>query len=174
MQREDFELLVTTYGKDILRFCRFTTCNNEEGDELYQETMLYLLKNIKKIRFEEAAKSYAISSALYLWKSKKRKALRRHKIIPFESLETINETEGDCIADNTSSVEDTVLYDEEVKKLQICINALPDKYRLPLIMYYSANIQVKEIAKALKLPEATIKTRLKRAKEQLKKHMDEN
>ena len=39
-------------------------------------------------------------------------------------------------------------------------------------MYYSADMKVREIAEALRLPEATVKTRLRRAKESVKKKLE--
>ncbi len=48
-------------------------------------------------------------------------------------------------------------------------NALPDKFRVPLIMYYSAELGIAEIASSLKLPEGTVKSRLHKARKLIKK-----
>ena len=45
---------------------------------------------------------------------------------------------------------------------------LPEKYRIPLHLFYYENYSLVEIAQILSLPEATIKTRLKRGREKLK------
>ena len=44
MNNNEFEQFVLQNGKDILRFCRIITGNTENGDELYQDTMLKLLE----------------------------------------------------------------------------------------------------------------------------------
>ena len=40
--RQEFEEFVSSDGKDILRFCRITTGETAQGDDLYQDTMLKL------------------------------------------------------------------------------------------------------------------------------------
>ena len=44
MNHDEFEQFVLKFGKDILRFCRMTAGDAEDGDELYQDTMLRLLE----------------------------------------------------------------------------------------------------------------------------------
>lgn len=62
MNNDEFEWFVLKFGKDILRFCRMTAGDVENGDELYQDTMLILLK--KKKGPEGTVKSR-------MWKAKK-------------------------------------------------------------------------------------------------------
>ena len=47
MNNDEFDQFVLKFGKDILRFCRMTAGNAENGDELYQDTMLKLLEKRK-------------------------------------------------------------------------------------------------------------------------------
>ena len=46
---------------------------------------------------------------------------------------------------------------------------LPEKYRVPLHLFYYEDYSITEIAKVLDLPDATVKTRLKRGRDKLKK-----
>lgn len=50
---------------------------------------------------------------------------------------------------------------------------LPHMYRICLYLFYYEDYSIKEIAQALKEPENTIKTRLKRGRELLKKKLQE-
>ena len=50
MDNDEFERFVLKFGKDILRFCRMTTGDAENGDELYQDTLLKLLEKKKKMQ----------------------------------------------------------------------------------------------------------------------------
>ena len=52
--------------------------------------------------------------------------------------------------------------------------ALDEKYRLPVILYYVDELKVNEIASLLDMKESTVKTRLRRAREQIRRYMDEN
>ena len=57
------------------------------------------------------------------------------------------------------------LYDE--------VMALPDKYRLPLYLYYYEGYSVKEVGELLKLSPSTVQTRLARGREKLKTMLTE-
>lgn len=46
---------------------------------------------------------------------------------------------------------------------------LPEKYRIPLHLFYYEDYSIKQIAEVLEAPEATIKIRLKRGRDKLKK-----
>ena len=56
-------------------------------------------------------------------------------------------------------------YDSEC--IRALVQAMEDKYRIPVILYYWSEWDTQTIAKALHVPHATIRTRLKRAREQL-------
>ena len=73
MNKDEFDQFVLEFGKDILRFCRMTAQDAENGDELYQDTMLKLLEKRKRLGSTENTKSYALSTSIYLWKNKKKK-----------------------------------------------------------------------------------------------------
>lgn len=49
---------------------------------------------------------------------------------------------------------------------------MPEKYRLPIHLFYSADISVQEIAKVLQIPEGTVKSRMNKAKRLLKKELE--
>ncbi len=48
---------------------------------------------------------------------------------------------------------------------------LPEKYRIPIHLFYYEEYSISEIAEILKLSEATVKTRLKRGRDALKKSL---
>ena len=171
MEQEQLAQIITAYGPDILRFCRITAGNSAEGDELYQDTMLILLEKRNILDASQNVKSYAISTAVKLWKNRKRKIARRLQLVPLESLEEL--TRRGIQTGETASPEDTLLQKSQAKALQEMICQLPQRYRLPLQLHYSADLPVKEIAKLMKLPESTVKTRLRRAKEQLRQKLEE-
>jgi RNA polymerase sigma-70 factor (ECF subfamily) len=50
---------------------------------------------------------------------------------------------------------------------------LPKKYFEVIMLFYYQELSIKEIAYILKIPQATVKTRLKRAKERLKSKLKE-
>lgn len=55
--------------------------------------------------------------------------------------------------------------------LNLALAALPDKLRLPLVLCYSEGMTYAEIASALRLPVATVRGRIHRAKKELRKEL---
>lgn len=172
MNNYEFEQFVQADGKDILRFCRMTAKNNEDGDELYQDTMLKLIEKMDSLDTNQSVKSYALSISILLWKNKKKKLARRFHIIPTESLEQLEEDGKPVNTHNEPSTEEKVLQKQEIRFVQDLVATLPEKYRIPLYLYYSANMQISEIGKCMKLPEGTIKSRMRKAKALLKKKLE--
>lgn len=163
--------IVETFGKDILRFCRITAGNPEEGDELYQDTMLLLLEKREQLDSRRDVKSYALSVALKLWRNRRRKQFRRLRLVPQESLEGLAE-QGIQPGGDGDSPEEAVLRLHRVQTVRYLVGQLPEKYRLPLQLFYSAELPVKEIAALLKLPENTVKSRLHRGKEMVHRELE--
>ena len=173
MNNNEFEQFVQDNGKDILRFCRMTCGNNESGDELYQDTMLTLLRKRQRLDIQQNLRSYALSISILLWKNKKKKYANRNRLIPMESIDH-TETKGNpAIADNTvTSPENSIIQEEEKNTVRQVVANLPEKYRLPIHLFYSADISVQEIAKILQIPEGTVKSRMNKAKRLLKKELE--
>jgi len=64
---------------------------------------------------------------------------------------------------------------DEARRLRVAIDALPEKYRTVITLFHLQNKQYEEIAQVLDLPMGTVKTHLFRAKDLLRKALeDEN
>lgn len=173
MNNKEFELFVLKFGKDILRFCRMTAGDAETGDELYQDTMLKLLEKRNRLDSTQNTKSYALSTSIFLWKNKGRKYANRQRLVPVESMDEMTD-EGGQVADygHETSPEQIVLRQNEADMIRKLVAALPEKYRVPIYLYYSAGMQVGEVSDILGLPEGTVKSRMRKAKKLLKEELE--
>jgi len=172
MNEVQLEHIVSADGKDILRFCRMTAGNAQEGDDLYQDTMLILLEKLDCLEPVENIKSYALSVSIRLWKNRKRKFARRLRLVPQESLEALTEL-GVQPEAGGASPEEILILQSQIRLVRQLVEQLPEKYRLPIQLYYSADLTVAAIAQVLKLPENTVKSRLRRAKEKIRTSLEE-
>ena len=173
MNNNEFEQFVLQNGKDILRFCRIISGSSEGGDELYQDTMLKLLGKLSKLDPTQNVKSYAVSISILLWKNKKKKYSIRNRIAPTDSLEEYAENgEQFKSYDSNADPEQIILRKSETDAVIELTAQLPEKYRIPLYLYYSANMKLDDIAKYLHIPLGTVKTRLRKAKAILKEKLE--
>ena len=64
------------------------------------------------------------------------------------------------------------IYDDYSEyNLNYIIKNLKDKYRVVFELFYIDDVKISEISKILHISEATVKTRLKRARQEIKKHI---
>jgi len=169
MNTNEFEQFIQDNGKDILRFCRMTCGDKESGDELYQDTMLKLLEKKEHLDFRQNIKSYALSISMLLWKNKRKKYANRKRLVPMESIDRMEEEGNLAIKDLTvNSPENYMIQTDISNAVQRIVANLPEMYRMPIHLYYSANMSVQEIAQVLHIPEGTVKSRMNKARRLLK------
>lgn len=172
MMDKQLEKVVSLWGRDILRFCRITAGSLEWGDELYQDTMMTLLEKKEVLEEGRNVKSYALAVALGLWRNRRQKMRRRSRLVPQESLEAL--AEQGIQPGLTDSPEQQLLQQIQAEAVRKMVAALPEKYRLPLQLHYSADLPLREVAAILGLPENTVKSRLHRARQILKQKLEES
>ncbi|GKX27643.1 RNA polymerase sigma factor [Vallitalea longa] len=158
--------LVELYGKAIYGFCYNLTKDKNDADDLYQETFLKGIKLCHKIDKNNNPKGLLISIAIGIWKNNRRKYVWRQKIAPLQEFN--EEIYNEYISNDEMSIEDIILSNELRLFIQDAANRLNSKMRIPLYMYYTADMSIKEIASALKIPQGTVKSRLFKARKELK------
>lgn len=169
MNVTELEKCIELYGKDIYAFCRQLTYSQQEAEELYQDTFLKAMELLQKIDAAENPKSYLLSIALRLWKNHKKKYACRKRIADMESL---SEEKQEIEESNGYSLEEEIIAMEQAAEVQRAVQQLDDKYRLPIYLHYMEGLPVKEIARILKIPQGTVKSRLYQARESLKNMLE--
>lgn len=156
--------LVDEYGGAVYKFCRSITCTKEDADDLYQDTFISVFSQMHKIEKAGSPKSFLLSTAAYQWKSRRRKYARRYRLAPEVE---INE-DVTALAD-LGGVEDNLLSTEERLAVRALVDALPIKLKIPVILLYTNEMRVAEIAAVLSLPVGTVMSRLHKARAVIKK-----
>lgn len=170
MTIRELEQCIETYGTEIYSFCVYLTGNRPEAEELYQDTFLKAMELLDKIEREENPKSYLLSVAIRLWKNRNRKMFRRNRIAPVESEESLETAASG--AGERSEVEENLLKKEEIRYVQTTLRKLPEKYRIPLYLYYGEELSIEEIAGCLRIPQGTVKSRLHKGREKMKEELE--
>lgn len=172
MTAAELSQLVDSCGADLYRFCRHLTGSTPEAEDLYQETFLKAAELSGRIDPSGNPKSYLISVAVRLWKNKTRKSAWRRRIADVRSTEAGDGSELPLRDPATPTPEESLLERELREAVIRCVNALPDIYRIPVSMYYAADLPVREIAAVLHLPEGTVKRRLHHARITIKHELE--
>ena len=167
----DIELLVEQYGDNLYRYCRSITYTLEDAEDLYQQTFLKAFELHKKISIQKNPKAYLMSVATNIWRNHKSMYARHERIAPTIS----SDAEGVQIEDIRSEhdILEQIVRKEEISQLKKCVDCLPDKQKQVILLFYAGDLSLEDIAKALKIPKGTVKSRLNKARERLRKEMEE-
>jgi len=125
--------------------------NAEDAADLQQDVFVKLLGSDVEYESEEHIKAWLIRVSINLCKNHLRS--QSH------------------LSDAPLSEEIPAEVKEESNDLFALVLTLPEKYRIPLHLFYYEEYSVRQIATAMELPEATVKIRLKRGREKLGKSL---
>ena len=170
MIKQEFQELIEQEGKAIYSFCRALTANREDADELYQDTMLAAVERCRDIDSSANPKAYLNSIAVGIYRNHQKKSWRRQRLAPTEGL---TEELLAVLADEQTDLEEQVIQEELWQIVRRETQALPEKWRIPVYLYYTAQLSIEEIAKILKLPGGTVKSRLHKARRMMKKRLED-
>ena len=171
---EAFDNLVTRYSGDIYAVLFRITENAEESADLTQETFLSALKAIKSFRGDAELKTWLFRIAVnhsrnrFRWWKRRRRDITISLDAPIgDSDSTISET----IAGDTASAEETVLRHEREVAIRKALLGLADIYREAIVLCDIEGLTYEEIAAALEINIGTVKSRIARGREELRKRL---
>jgi RNA polymerase sigma-70 factor (ECF subfamily) len=143
--------------------------NDADAEEVAQEAVLKAFKNIAGFRQEAKFSTWLIQICINEAKMKLRKE-RRHL---YESIEEGQRNdEGDYIPKDFADwreIPSEALEQKELRDTLLrAVDSLPEKYRTVLILRDVQHLSISETAKVLGLSESNVKTRLLRARLQMR------
>ncbi|QWH41113.1 sigma-70 family RNA polymerase sigma factor [Bacillus mycoides] len=166
---EDKELLIdeimNKYGQEILQLVYSYVNNKEVAEDLTQDIFVKCYKSLHTYKGNSNLKTWLWRIAINHCKDYI-KSWYNKKVI-------VTEDESAYMGVQPDSVEQTVIQNAEDRRLVSAVMNLPIKYREVIYLFYYEELSIKEIAIVIEVKENTIKTRLKRAKELLKKGLEE-
>lgn len=171
MTKQELEMCINDYGKDIYSFCKYLTNNLLEADDLYQDTFLMIIELKEKIEYSNNPKSYLLSITLRLWKNKKRKFAWRKRIADVQFI--ADERYIDMGESAELSLEDSITIKEKDESIRMAVNRLPEKLKIVVLLFYMEDLSTAQIAETMKIPIGTVLSRLHRARKILKKELED-
>ena len=166
---EAFYELVRPYERAVFLAALSLVKNDADAEEVAQEAILKAFKNLSRFREEAKFSTWLIQISINEAKMKLRKD-RRHL---YESMEAGQQNdEGDYVPKDFADWRDIpseALEQKELRKaLTRALDSLPEKYRSVLILRDVQHLSITETAQVLGLSEANVKTRLCRARLQMR------
>ncbi|MGN7477051.1 sigma-70 family RNA polymerase sigma factor [Solibacillus silvestris] len=158
---KDFDAVMDEHSRYLVRIAYLYVKNWATAEDIVQEVFVTYFQKSDQFRSESSLKTYLTKMTanrakdyLRSWKHKK-------------------DMFFDTVFAQTKGSDEEVIQKEQLASLEQKLFRLPLKYREPLILYYYDEQSIAQIASYLQLNENTVKTRLRRAKQQLKEFFNE-
>jgi RNA polymerase sigma-70 factor (ECF subfamily) len=167
-----YRILLRKYQRSVFSICLRMVRNREEAEDLAQDAFVKVFALLD--RYNPA---YAFSSWLFKITSNlcidfiRKKRVER---VPMD--EPVQSDKGDYVRQFESSEDDpetAAIKKERNAYLSKAIGSLPPHYRLVVVLRHQEGLSYEEIAAAVGVPLGTVKARIHRARQMLRKHLDE-
>lgn len=163
MAKYDIEELMRTYGNDVLRTAYYYVKDKDTAEDMFQETFIKAYRNLDSFRGDSSIKTWLLHIAVNVCKDYLKSAYNRH-VVPL----TEYEEETIIAQDSFETIENA----DRNTQIRQAVEQLPDGFREAVICVYFNEMSVAETAKLLNVAEGTVKSRLSRARDMLKKILE--
>lgn len=175
-EADAFDALVIRYSADVYAVLFRLTQDAEEAADLTQETFLSALKAIKKFRGEADLKTWLVRIAInesrnrFRWWTRR----RREKTVSLDA--PVGEQEmplSETVSSSSANPEETILQRERENRLQKALGDLPEIFREAVVLCDIEGLSYEEIAAALEINIGTVKSRIARGREELRRKLND-
>ena len=155
-----FTDIILQIRNDLYKIAKTRISSDDDIEDLIQDTMIETYKHIKKLREPEKFKMWVIKILVNKCNKLYKKKYRNDISIDEYNIENY------IILNSQKDIEDDLNFYYLIKKLKY-------EERIVLVLHYMEQYSVKDISKILKINENTVKTHLFRARERIKKDLNE-
>lgn len=148
------EEIVRAYSDMVFKIAYRHVMNREDAEDVYSEVFLAYFKKDRSFESEEHRKAWLIRVTVNCAKDL---LVERSHSVPMEEVEVPVEDENA----------------DEILTLRQAIDRLPQRQKEVICLFYDQDLTIKQIAAALEISEANVKTTLFRAREHLKMFLGE-
>lgn len=175
-ERTAFEDLIQTY-QSLVYGLAFRLLNDpEEARDVTQETFLKAYRGVGAFRGECGLKTWLYRLAVNQASNHRRwwRRRRRHDTVSLDAPQgDASATLGDNLPSGGRSPEQVALGRERQRLLMMALDSLKHDYRVVVVLRDIEELSYEEIAATIDVPIGTVKSRIARGREELRKRLQE-
>ena len=157
-----FGEIVDRYKDSLVNYLTHLVRSRDRAEEIAQDAFVRLYRNADKYREQERLGPYLFRIATNLVVTEARREKRWNLLLPRLHAST---------RQSEPAPDTTLLTDEIQRQVHAALEKLPLKYRAPLVLFEIEEWSYDEIAKAMEVAVGTVKSRISRARELLRRHL---
>jgi len=164
-----FEEIVRRYQRQVANIIYLTLGNREEVDDLSQEVFIRVYRSLGRFQFDASLYSWIYRIVVNLCIDE----VRRKKIRKAVSLEFFTERrlEGEKRSKEHATASDDMLKEEKKRIIVDALQRLSPVHRTVIVLREYEDMSYEEIAKTLHISAQAVKSRIFRAREELRKSL---
>ena len=169
-----FEALVNKYKNLVFSISFRMLGNHPDAEDASQESFLKIFNSLKKYNNNHKFSSWLYQITMNVCKDILRKKKRSVSNISLDKRP--KDSEGremeDVLSIDNGNIPEKLAEENEFRNsLEKAIYELPEGYKEPLILRYTENLTYEDISTILKLPIATVKVRIHRARKMIRERV---
>lgn len=167
--RNAFNELVLKYQSKVVNIAYGMLSVREDAEDAAQEVFIKIYKNISSFNENSAISTWIYRITVNTCNDILRKRINKKTI----SIYSDNDDESDmAIPDSSHTPEEAAEASEIHRTLLAAISGLKEEYRCVITLFDLEGMSYEEIAKIINVPVGTVKSRLSRARGQLRKSLE--
>jgi RNA polymerase sigma-70 factor (ECF subfamily) len=163
-----FEVLMRRYNVRIYRVVRAIVKNDAETEDVMQQAYLNAYRHLDQFAGRAKFSTWLTRIAVY---EALGRARRNRLTTSLDDVDTEGTTAMDTLRSTAPDPEQTLLAQEATGLLEDAVTALPDSFREVFMLREVEGLSTADTAEILGLNEDTVKTRLHRARRQMRKDL---
>lgn len=152
----DTQSAVEKFSKLVFGLALSNTGSKSDAEDVFQETFLAYHRCTKQFNGEEHIKAWLIRTTVNMSRRVTQSSWRKRRA---------------DIEDDSPDGSNFALQTEEQTIVHNAVNSLPEKYRVPIWLFYFVDIPTRLIGEALGLSDNTVRSRLTRGRTMLKEFL---
>jgi RNA polymerase sigma-70 factor (ECF subfamily) len=171
-----FEELVAEFERPVFALCLRLLGDAEEARDAAQETFLKVYRGLGGFRGEAGLKTWIYRIAINQAMNQQRWWRRRHRdeTISLELTRGQSETTiGNLLPGRAASPEAQAISSERENRIMRALDEIKQEYRIALVLREIEELSYEEIAQALSISIGTVKSRIARGREELRRRVKE-
>lgn len=158
-ERDAFDSLIVRWHEPLWRYLRQLTHSDDAAADLAQDTWVRVLRGIGSLREPARLRPWLFGIARRAAMDKLRRQYTRSE-------------DPDVLLEELPAPEDETSLEDELAALGAGLGTLPLRERETLTLFYLRELTIEQIAVLLEVPAGTIKSRLHRARQLLRKQLE--
>ena len=163
--RGAFERLMRRHNRHLYRVARATLRDATEAEDALQEAYIAAYRSIAAFRGDSSVRTWLTRLVLNECFARLRRSARRDNVVPIVAW---NDEVDASVTAESQGPDQMALRAEMRQLLERRIDALPESFRVVFVLRSVEEMTVEEVAEALGIPEATVRSRHFRAKSLLR------